>query len=195
MSYRSRTTRLLGALLVVVAVAAGCSSSSKTTSTTGTTAAAGLTRLDHRVGGGVADRHLHRPGQELRAGPPGHDHPLQLRVVGRAGHPDPAGCGGRRVRLGQQQDHGHLVASGNVQGQPTVFARNKLEIVVKPGNPLGINSLADLTKAKTVALCASDAPCGAAADKALEAGQRHPRPVEGHPRRRREGHPGRGHHR
>ena len=60
-----------------------------------------------------------------------------------------------------------LVSSGNVQGQPTVFAKNKLEIVVKPGNPLGITSLTDLTKAKTVALCASDAPCGAAADKAL----------------------------
>jgi len=61
-----------------------------------------------------------------------------------------------------------LVSSGNVQGQPTVFAKNELEIVVKSGNPLGITSLTDLTKAKTVALCASDAPCGAAADKALQ---------------------------
>jgi molybdate transport system substrate-binding protein len=61
-----------------------------------------------------------------------------------------------------------LVSSGNVEGQPTVFAKNKLEIVVKPGNPLGIKSLTDLTKAKTVALCASDAPCGAAADTALK---------------------------
>jgi molybdate transport system substrate-binding protein len=61
-----------------------------------------------------------------------------------------------------------LVSSGDVQGQPTVFAKNKLEIVVKPGNPLGIKSLTDLPKAKTVALCASDAPCGAAADTALK---------------------------
>ncbi len=60
-----------------------------------------------------------------------------------------------------------LVSSGNVEGQPTVFARNQLELVVKPGNPLGINSLSDLTKAKTVALCAQTAPCGAAAQQAF----------------------------
>jgi len=62
-----------------------------------------------------------------------------------------------------------LVSSGNVEGQPQGFAQNTLEIVVKPGNPLGIHSLADLTKAKTVALCDSSAPCGSAADKALSA--------------------------
>ena len=60
-----------------------------------------------------------------------------------------------------------LVSSGNIEGQPTVFARNQLELVVKPGNPLGIHSLADLTKAKTVALCAVTAPCGAAAQTAF----------------------------
>ncbi len=60
-----------------------------------------------------------------------------------------------------------LVTSGNVEGQPTVFARNQLEIVVKPGNPLGINSLADLNKAATISLCAETAPCGAAAKQAF----------------------------
>lgn len=60
-----------------------------------------------------------------------------------------------------------LVQSGNVQGSPVIFAQNKLEIVVKKGNPLGINSLADLSKAKTVALCTQTAPCGAAAAQAF----------------------------
>ena len=60
-----------------------------------------------------------------------------------------------------------LVASKNVDGTPTVFARNQLEIVVKPGNPLGINSLADLNKATTISLCAETAPCGAAAKQAF----------------------------
>jgi molybdate transport system substrate-binding protein len=60
-----------------------------------------------------------------------------------------------------------LVASGNVEGQPTVFARNQLELVVKPGNPLGIKSLADISKAKTISLCAETAPCGAAAKMAF----------------------------
>jgi molybdate transport system substrate-binding protein len=56
-----------------------------------------------------------------------------------------------------------LVTSGNITGTPVVFARNRLEIVVKPGNPLGIHSVADLTKATTLSLCALTAPCGAAA--------------------------------
>jgi molybdate transport system substrate-binding protein len=54
-----------------------------------------------------------------------------------------------------------------VSGAPVTFARNRLEIVVKPGNPLGIHSLADLTKASVVAVCVSTAPCGATADEAL----------------------------
>jgi molybdate transport system substrate-binding protein len=54
-----------------------------------------------------------------------------------------------------------------VSGTPVIFARNRLEIVVKPGNPLGIHSLADLTKADVVALCVSTAPCGSTAQEAL----------------------------
>jgi molybdate transport system substrate-binding protein len=62
-----------------------------------------------------------------------------------------------------------LTSGGLIVGTPVVFARNQLEIVVKPGNPLGITSLSDLTKAKIVALCDSQVPCGSAADKALAA--------------------------
>lgn len=57
--------------------------------------------------------------------------------------------------------------AGDISGPPVTFARNSLEIVVKPGNPLGIQSLADLTKANVVAICVSTAPCGAAAAQAL----------------------------
>ncbi|HEV3264492.1 MAG TPA: molybdate ABC transporter substrate-binding protein [Acidimicrobiales bacterium] len=61
--------------------------------------------------------------------------------------------------------------AGDISGQPVTFARNSLEIVVKPGNPLGIQSLADLTKANVVGICVSTAPCGATAAQALaEAG-------------------------
>jgi len=60
-----------------------------------------------------------------------------------------------------------VVAAGDIAGRPVTFARNSLEIVVKPGNPLGIHSLADLTRAKVVAICVSSAPCGATAEQAL----------------------------
>jgi molybdate transport system substrate-binding protein len=58
--------------------------------------------------------------------------------------------------------------AGDISGTPVIFAKNSLEIVVKPGNPLGIHTLADLTKANVVAICVSSAPCGATAAQALK---------------------------
>lgn len=60
-----------------------------------------------------------------------------------------------------------VVDAGDVAGTPTVFARNRLVIVTKPGNPTGIASLADLATAGVVALCSLDAPCGTFAQQAL----------------------------
>jgi molybdate transport system substrate-binding protein len=60
--------------------------------------------------------------------------------------------------------------AGDVSGSPSTFARNQLEIATLPGNPKNINSLKDLTdKNVKVALCAKEVPCGAAAQKALDA--------------------------
>jgi len=58
------------------------------------------------------------------------------------------------------------VQGGVIDGQPTVFATNKLAIVVAKGNPKGIKSFADLNKAGlNVITCAPQVPCGAAAKK------------------------------
>ncbi len=63
-----------------------------------------------------------------------------------------------------------VTETGAVDGEPTVFVRNRLEIAVPAGNPGGITGLADFGKAdKTIALCAEQVPCGAAAKKALDA--------------------------
>ncbi|KZB87253.1 molybdate ABC transporter substrate-binding protein [Amycolatopsis regifaucium] len=58
-------------------------------------------------------------------------------------------------------------AKGEVlDGQPSVFATNRLAIVVGKGNPKGIKGLADLAKdGLTVVVCAPQVPCGAAAKK------------------------------
>jgi molybdate transport system substrate-binding protein len=58
------------------------------------------------------------------------------------------------------------VQGGVIDGQPTVFATNKLAIAVAPGNPKGIKSFADLNKAGlTVVTCAAQVPCGSATKK------------------------------
>jgi molybdate transport system substrate-binding protein len=60
-----------------------------------------------------------------------------------------------------------LLTSGNVVKSPKVFARNSMQLVVKPGNRLGITSVADVNKASIVSLCAKTAPCGAYAATVL----------------------------
>lgn len=60
----------------------------------------------------------------------------------------------------------------DLQGQdPQEFATNTLQIAVAPDNPLGIAGLSDLTGTSVkLVVCAPEVPCGAAAQKAAEAG-------------------------
>jgi molybdate transport system substrate-binding protein len=60
-----------------------------------------------------------------------------------------------------------LVDGGQVTAEPVVFARNLLEIAVKPGNPEDVAGLADLADVGIVALCAAEVPCGKYAEAAL----------------------------
>lgn len=53
-----------------------------------------------------------------------------------------------------------LSASGNIVSSPTVFARNTMQIAVKPGNPYAVRNVADLARVKVVALCGAAVPCG-----------------------------------
>ena len=62
-----------------------------------------------------------------------------------------------------------LVNAGLTSGSPSIFARNKLQIVVPAGNPKHVTGLADLGRAGlVVVLCASAVPCGHYATEALQ---------------------------
>ena len=53
-----------------------------------------------------------------------------------------------------------------VDGTPSIFASNTLEIAVPPGNPAKVTSLKDLTNpAVKVVVCAPEVPCGSATKK------------------------------
>lgn len=63
-----------------------------------------------------------------------------------------------------------VAGAGAILGEPVVFAGNRLEIAVPPGNPGGVTSMADLGRQELkIALCAPEVPCGAAAAAALAA--------------------------
>jgi molybdate transport system substrate-binding protein len=52
---------------------------------------------------------------------------------------------------------------------PVVFATNRAEIIVAPGNPLALDGLADLAaRDLVVVLCAPEVPCGAYAEEVFE---------------------------
>ncbi|MEU6532755.1 molybdate ABC transporter substrate-binding protein [Streptomyces sp. NPDC046928] len=62
--------------------------------------------------------------------------------------------------------------AGDSSGAPATFVRNQLQIATLPGNPHKIASLKDLTgSGLKVVLCDRTVPCGAAAQKALDAGR------------------------
>ncbi len=63
-----------------------------------------------------------------------------------------------------------VTAAGQADGPPIPFARNVLVIAVPKGNPAHISGLADFANpALTLATCAPQVPCGAAADKVFAA--------------------------
>lgn len=62
-----------------------------------------------------------------------------------------------------------LVAADVLDGDPTAFATNELEIAVPPDNPGMVEGLADLADEDLiVALCAEEVPCGRFAREALD---------------------------
>jgi molybdate transport system substrate-binding protein len=62
-----------------------------------------------------------------------------------------------------------LINAGLTAGAPSIFARNKLQIVVPAGNPKHITGLTDLGRSGlVVVLCAPAVPCGHYALQALQ---------------------------
>ncbi|WP_380165579.1 molybdate ABC transporter substrate-binding protein [Jannaschia sp. R86511] len=70
-----------------------------------------------------------------------------------------------------------VVDAGGTDGEPTVLVTNTLQIAVPPDNPGDVTGLVDLTdEARTIALCAVEVPCGAAAQTVFEAAGLTPAP-------------------
>lgn len=61
-----------------------------------------------------------------------------------------------------------VAGAGDLEGAARDFATNSLQIAVQPGNPTGIQKLADLAAGhRLVVLCAPQVPCGAASKTVL----------------------------
>ncbi|MFI0465125.1 molybdate ABC transporter substrate-binding protein [Saccharopolyspora sp. 5N102] len=77
---------------------------------------------------------------------------------------------GRAADVFASADTKNMDKVRDLVGTPEVLATNQLTIVVPPGNPAGIASLADLAApGRTVVVCAPQVPCGSATQKVAQA--------------------------
>jgi molybdate transport system substrate-binding protein len=64
-----------------------------------------------------------------------------------------------------------VVRAGATASRPVLFARNRLEIAVPPGNPGNVKGLGDFARPELeIAVCAPAVPCGEAAQEAFDLG-------------------------
>lgn len=84
---------------------------------------------------------------------------------------------GRPADVFASADEKNMTRVRDLVGDPRTFATNKLTIVVPPGNPGGIASLADLAGDHAVVVCAPEVPCGSATQKVTQAAGVRVKPV------------------
>jgi molybdate transport system substrate-binding protein len=175
-----RTLRLAGAGAAALLALTACSSSDSDSAGSGTSAsgsaklsgtvnvfaAASLKESFTILGKEFEEAH---PGTEVTFNFGGSD-TLAASITNGAGADVFAAASPKTMKI--------VTDAGDATGTPATFVRNQLEIATLPGNPDNISSLKDLTESRLkVVLCDAEVPCGAAAQKALDAGSLELTPV------------------
>jgi molybdate transport system substrate-binding protein len=172
MTRSARSAGLVAALLAALALVAGCggggspqtgaaSSAPGAQAGVGTltvSAAASLTEVFNQLGRTFEQRN---PGSQVRFNYGGSSDLAQQIVNGA-----PADV----FAAANTSTMDTVTKAGLVDGQPTVFVTNVLQIAVAPGNPKGVHTLHDLTRPDLkVVVCAPQVPCGSAAQQVAKA--------------------------
>jgi molybdate transport system substrate-binding protein len=105
---------------------------------------------------------------EFEAAHPGTDVTLNVGSSGDLAAQIESGAPVDVAAFASEADMDALADAGLLDGGYEVFATSSLVIVTEPGNPKGVEGLADLAAVGTVSLCAATAPCGRYADQVLE---------------------------
>jgi molybdate transport system substrate-binding protein len=154
------TRRLAGLAAVVVLAVAACSAASDGEPDGGTLtvyAAASLTDVFEQLGGQFRDEH---PEIELTIGYGSSAGAARGIVEGAPGD----------VFASADEKQMQVVTDAGLARDPVVFTSNVLTIAVPKGNPAGVTGLADFARDDlALAVCAPEAPCGAAAERLFAA--------------------------
>jgi molybdate transport system substrate-binding protein len=152
-------------VLVVGLVATGCGSSSSSSSDRNTTTTTGASKVTGNIDVSAAaslTEAFTKIGADFKAANPGASTTFNFGSSGtlETQIQQTSGAGVDAFASADEDNMNKLARANLIDGTPTVFAKNKLVIVTKPGNPKGIKTLADLAKAGVVSLCGLTVPCG-----------------------------------
>jgi molybdate transport system substrate-binding protein len=167
---------VLVSLVLFALVVSACGSSSKSSSTSATTTppttAGGAAKVTDSITVSAAaslNKAFKKIGEDFQAANPGATVKFNFDSSSVLVTQINGGAPADVFASADQTNMTKLTSAGKIDGTPVVFAKNKLEIATKPGNPKHITGLSSLETAGIIALCAKEAPCGKYADAALKA--------------------------
>lgn len=158
---------VLGAVLVGL-LAAGCASDSDSSSDSSATPASKATGSITVSAAASLTQAFNKLGADFEKANPGATVTFNFGSSGTLATQIQQGAPAGTFASADEDNMNKVVAAGLVDGTPVVFAKNKLVIVTKPGNPKKIKTLADLPNAGVVSLCGAGAPCGRYAAQILQ---------------------------
>jgi molybdate transport system substrate-binding protein len=165
--------RILGSSWAVVVVASGlvatgCGNSDSGSKVKATTTTAKLTGSITVSAAASLTEAFKTIGDSFKAANPGTNVTFNFGSSGTLATQIQQGAPADSFASADQDNMNKLVAANLVDGTPTVFAKNKLVVVTKPGNLKNVTGLADLPKLGVVSLCGATVPCGKYAAQILQ---------------------------
>lgn len=164
----TRTARYMFAVLAALTVLLAACSSDEKASTDTTSAGKTLTGTITVSAAASLTEPFTMIAEDFKAANPGvSDVKLNFDASGTLAKQIQEGASADVFASADEANMAKVTDAGLADGEPLTFARNKLAIVVKKGNPHSIKSLEDLASGIMVSLCGSDVPCGKYADQVL----------------------------
>jgi molybdate transport system substrate-binding protein len=163
---RNRIHLLLALLVPLPIVAGGCGDS---TQTSGSTPASNLTGTITVSAAASLTAPFTTMGDDFEAANAGVDVTFNFDSSSTLATQIQDGAPADGFASADEANMTRLTDANLIAGNPQGFARNRLTIVVKKGNPRNVQTLADLATAGTISLCGREVPCGKYADQILHA--------------------------
>jgi molybdate transport system substrate-binding protein len=157
---RRTGTVAVGLIAAVALVGCGSSGGSKATGTTTTTGAPKVTGAVTVSAAASLTEAFGRIGKDFQAANPGATVRFNFGSSGTLATQIQQGAPADVFASADPTNMDTLAQAGLVDDRALVFARNKLVIVTKPGNPKHVKTLADLATVGVVSLCGETVPCG-----------------------------------